>query len=58
MKRLIVAMLVAGILLGTIWALNATLPLTGGTEESSANSNGNSWDGDGGWGGMSLMGAP
>ena len=52
MKRLIVALLVAGVLFGTMLVLNTALPSADETAGSGSSSDGS------GWNGISLMGAP
>ncbi len=54
MKRLIIALVVAGMFFGTVLLLDAPLPLTGETAESGTISTS---DGSG-LGGINLMGSP
>ena len=58
MKRLIVALLVSGILFGTIWVLAGALPLTDPTAGSGSNSFSNGGDPWTSGPSFSLMGSP
>ena len=52
MKRLIVALVIAGVVFGTILVLNSALPLAGESAGSSSTPD------NSGWNGISLMGGP
>jgi len=52
MKRLIVALLIVGVIFGTILVLNTALPRADGTAGIGSTTD------DSGWNGISLMGAP
>ena len=52
MKRLILALVIAGVVFGTILVLNTALPLAGETAGSGSTTDAS------GWNGMSLMGGP